>query len=67
MTSVLPNQKDAAKDLAFLNVAGTIGQMLAPLIAAAVIGWFGYQGLFPMGFIILTLAAISIFGVKRVK
>ncbi|MBT1172737.1 MFS transporter [Bifidobacterium sp. MA2] len=67
MTSVLPNQKEAAKDLAFLNVAGTIGQMLAPLIAAAVIGFFGYQGLFPMGFIILSLAAVSIFGVKRVK
>ncbi|PJM73741.1 hypothetical protein CS006_00695 [Bifidobacterium primatium] len=67
MTSVLPNQKNAAKDLAFLNVAGTIGQMLAPLLAAAVIGVFGYMGLFPMGFIVLSIAAVSVFGIKGVK
>ncbi|NMN00908.1 multidrug-efflux transporter [Bifidobacterium sp. DSM 109958] len=67
MTSVLPSKDTAAKDLAFLNVAGTIGQMLAPLLAAAVIGMFGYAGLFPMGFIVLTIAAVSVFGIKNVR
>lgn len=67
MTSVLPNNENAAKDLAFLNAAGTVGQLLAPLLAFAVLKEFGYAGLFPMGFIVLTLAAISIFGIKRIK
>ncbi|MBT1172741.1 MFS transporter [Bifidobacterium sp. MA2] len=67
MTSVLPNNENAAKDLAFLNAAGTVGQLLAPLLAFAVLKAFGYAGLFPMGFIVLTLAAVSIFGIKRIK
>ena len=66
MTSVLPDAKTAAKDLAFINVAGTIGNLLAPIVAAAVIGAFGYRGLFPMGFIILSCSALCILAIKRV-
>ncbi|MBT1170361.1 MFS transporter [Bifidobacterium sp. SO4] len=67
MTSVLPNPDQAAKDLSFINAMGTVGQMLAPLLGAWVFHMFGYAGLFPMGFIVLTLGALSILGMKNVK
>ncbi|WP_276312616.1 hypothetical protein [Bifidobacterium santillanense] len=31
------------------------------------IGEFGYRGLFPMGFIVLTAAAVCVFFIKKVK
>ncbi|PJM77313.1 hypothetical protein [Bifidobacterium felsineum] len=67
MTSVLPNPDQAAKDLSFINAMGTVGQMLAPLLGAWVFHQFGYAGRFPMGFIVLTLGALSILGMKNVK
>ncbi|RSX49502.1 MFS transporter [Bifidobacterium callimiconis] len=66
MTTVLPNPKNAAKDLAFLNSCGVVGNLCAPLLAGWVIHTFGYAGLFPMGFIVLTLAAICVFFIKKV-
>ncbi|MBT1165389.1 MFS transporter [Bifidobacterium simiarum] len=67
MTTVLPNPKTAAKDLAFLNSCGVVGNLAAPLIAAGVINVFGYRGLFPMGFTILTLAAVCVFCIRKVR
>ena len=67
MTTVLPHPENAAKDLGFLNSCGILGNLAAPLLAAWVIGEFGYRGLFPMGFIVLTAAAICVFCIKKVK
>lgn len=67
MTTVLPNPKTAAKDLAFLNSCGVVGMLCAPLLASWVISQFGYAGLFPMGFVVLTSAAICIFFIKKVR
>ncbi|NEG54229.1 MFS transporter [Bifidobacterium platyrrhinorum] len=66
MTTVLPHPENAAKDLAFLNSCGVVGNLAAPLLAAWVIKMFGYAGLFPMGFIVLTSAAICIFFIRKV-
>lgn len=67
MTSVLPNPKTQAKDLAFLNSCGVLGNLGAPLLAGAVVNAFGYAGLFPMGFIILTMASVCVFCIRKIK
>lgn len=67
MTSVLPDAKTSARDLAFLNSCGVVGNLAAPLLAAWVISQFGYAGLFPMGFVVLTSAAVCVFFIKRVR
>ncbi|PLS31654.1 multidrug-efflux transporter [Bifidobacterium margollesii] len=67
MTTVLPNPKTAAKDLAFLNSCGVVGNLTAPLLAGWVIHTFGYAGLFPMGFIVLSSAAICVFFIRKVR
>lgn len=67
MTSVLPDPEHQAKDLAFLNSCGVLGNLGAPLLAGAVVNAFGYAGLFPMGFVVLTCAAICVFCIKKIK
>ena len=67
MTSVLPDPRTQAKDLAFLNSCGVLGNLGAPLLAGAVVSAFGYAGLFPMGFIVLTMASVCVFCIKTIK
>lgn len=67
MTAVLPNPQSAAKDLAFLNSCGVLGNLFAPLLGAWVVNTFGYAGLFPMGFIVLTCAAVSVLFIKKIR
>ena len=67
MTSVLPDPDQAAKDLSFINACGTVGQMLAPLLGAWTYARFGYAGLFPMGFAVLTLGALATLGIREVR
>ncbi|MBT1179283.1 MFS transporter [Bifidobacterium vespertilionis] len=67
MTSVLPDPKTQAKDLAFLNSCGVLGNLGAPLLAGAVVNAFGYAGLFPMGFIILTMASVCVFCIRKIR
>lgn len=43
---VLPSSDTAGKDLGLINLANTLGQMLGAIVAAAVVGSFGYRGIF---------------------
>ncbi|MEO5533504.1 MAG: MFS transporter [Pseudolysinimonas sp.] len=57
-SEVLPGgEADAGRDLGLLNVATNLPQALAPLLAAAVIGAWGYSGLFVVGIAGVLLAA----------
>ena len=65
ITEVLPGAADRAKDLGVINIANALPQVLAPVLAAAVLGLgLGYPGLY------LLAAAVSILGsvlVRRIR
>ncbi len=63
---VLPDPTVAAKDMAILNVAATAPLVLAPVLAAAIVGIAGYRGLFPVASAGGLLAAISVLRVRTV-
>jgi MFS family permease len=53
---VLPNAENAGKDLAIINIAGTLPQSLVPFAAPALLAIGGYPALF------LSLAALALLG-----
>jgi len=65
ITQVLPGAADRAKDLGVINIANALPQVLAPVLAAAVLGLgLGYPGLY------LLAAAVSVLGsvlVRRIR
>ncbi len=65
-TLVLPDPTAAAKDMAILNIAATAPLVLAPVLAAAIVGIAGYRGLFPVAAAGGLLAAISVLRVRTV-
>jgi MFS family permease len=57
VTEVLPHAADRGKDLGVINVANTLPQVLAPVVAAGILGLgFGYSTLYLMA------AVVSLFG-----
>ncbi|HET9021983.1 MAG TPA: MFS transporter [Ornithinibacter sp.] len=65
ITQVLPAAADRAKDLGVINIANALPQVLAPVLAAGVLGLdLGYPGLYVLA------AAVSILGsvlVRRIR
>ena len=65
ITQVLPAAADRAKDLGVINIANALPQVLAPVLAAAVLGLgLGYPGVYLMA------AAVSVLGsvlVRRIR
>ncbi|NMM98864.1 MULTISPECIES: MFS transporter [Bifidobacterium] len=64
---VLPNKETAAKDLGILNLANTGGQVLGPVLAAALIQSIGYHALFPLAAVCSLIGAVLIVFIKSVK
>ncbi|MBT1175032.1 MFS transporter [Bifidobacterium sp. LC6] len=65
---VLPNAEEAGKDLGILNLANTLGQILAPLCTSTiVIATNSYKLAFPAAIIAVLLGAVSIIFIKKVK
>lgn len=65
---VLPSAKEAGKDLGILNLANTIGQVIAPGCTTLVIGLFGgYRMVFPIAIICLLLGTFFIMMIRKVK
>src|SRR5690606_22282304 len=57
ITQVLPSDADRAKDLGVINIANALPQVLAPVVAAGVLGTgLGYSSLY------LVAAAVSALG-----
>ena len=65
---VLPNPDEAGKDLGILNLANTLGQVLAPVIVGIiVVGAGGYRMLFPIAIIAVAIGAILIMMIRSVR
>lgn len=65
ITQVLPAARDRARDLGVINIANSAPQVLAPVIAAAVIAMFGRDALgYPM--LYLVTAIVTLLGAAAV-
>lgn len=69
IAQVLPSRANAGRDLGLMNVAATAAQVLAPLLALAVLQLVGQdlRLLFALSSIIAALGAITILAIKRVR
>ena len=65
---VLPNPDDAGKDLGILNMANTLGQVLAPIVASNIyLATGGYNLVFPCAILLVVVGAVFIGFIRRVK
>lgn len=65
--SVLPDDETAAKDMGILNLSNTLGQIVGPIVAGAVISASGYRMLFPVVLVICLLGGALIMMIHRSK
>ncbi|MFF3787535.1 MFS transporter [Streptomyces sp. NPDC001933] len=66
MAEVLPDQEHRAKNLGILNIANTIPQVLAPVLAFAVVPVLGYRGLFLLAAATAAVGGLCIIPIRRV-
>lgn len=64
---VLPDPRNAAKDLGVLNIANNGGNILGPVLAALIINNFGYGSIFIIASATAFLGAILISLIKKVR
>ncbi|WEV46339.1 MFS transporter [Bifidobacterium sp. ESL0690] len=65
---VLPNPKEAGKDLGILNLSNTVGQAIAPWCTSLFISLSGgYKGVFPVAIVFLLVGTIFIMMIRKVK
>jgi MFS family permease len=70
VTDALPNEeKDAAKDLGVFNIASTLPQSIAPVLASVILAFSGgnYSAVFAAAGLVALLSAAAIVPVKRVS
>ena len=63
----LPSDGSAAKNLGVFNMASSLPQSLVPAVAAPLVMWVGYTGLFVVGAALGLLGAVLVYRVKSVK
>lgn len=67
LTQVLPNADSRGKDLGMINIANSLPQVVAPLIAWLAVTWFGgYPTLFLCSVVISLLGAVLVRQIKSV-
>ncbi|TCO64621.1 MFS transporter [Actinocrispum wychmicini] len=66
LTQVLPAAADRAKDLGVINIANSLPQVFAPLIASGLIAGLGYQGLFGASALATLIAGFFVVRVRSV-
>lgn len=65
---VLPNEKEAGKDLGILNLSTTAGQTVGPLITSAIVVATGsYNLIFPVSIAAALLGAFAVLRIKSVR
>ena len=65
---VLPSQEEAGKDLGILNLANTLGQVIAPIVVSSiVVATGGYFLVFPVAIVAVMAGAVVILFIKKVK
>lgn len=68
LTQVLPNALDRGKDLGVINVANSLPQVLAPLLAAPVVLYLGgYRALFAAAAVVGLLGAVFVRRIRGVR
>ncbi|MFG2696834.1 MFS transporter [Kitasatospora sp. NPDC048407] len=67
VTQVLPSAADAARDLGVLNIANAGPQILAPLVASAVVSLAGYDALYLAGALIILGGALAVVPIRGVR
>lgn len=67
LVQILPSGDEAAKDLGVLNLANTMGNVTAPVLAGFVISMVGYRFMFPAEAIVCLLSGFLISRIKGVK
>jgi MFS family permease len=67
ITQVLPSADDRAKDLGVINIANALPQVVAPVIAAGVLGiGLGYSTLYAMAAVITVLGSWLVVNIRSV-
>src|SRR5882757_8177056 len=67
MVEVLPTSGDEAKELAMLSVANSSPSVVAPLVAAAVVGLVGFRALFLVAFVVAVSGGACVCVIRRVR
>ncbi|MBN6035509.1 MFS transporter [Amycolatopsis sp. 195334CR] len=68
LTQVLPAAQDRAKDLGVVNIANALPQVVAPLLATAILaGLGGYPGLFTASAVATLLAGAGVTRIRSVR
>jgi len=68
MSTVLPNPDDFGKDLGVLNLAATLPNTVAPVLAAGIVHAFGgYAALYPVVGVITVLGALAVLPIRSVR
>jgi MFS family permease len=67
MTEVLPSDESRGKDLAILNTANTVPQVLAPGATALVVSLVGYPPVFVIAIVFVAIGGASIFFIRGVR
>ena len=65
ITEVLPSADDRAKDLGVINIANALPQVLAPVVAAGILGLgFGYSTLYVVAAAVSVLGSVLVVNIK---
>ncbi|MHA6523611.1 MFS transporter [Tessaracoccus sp. G1721] len=65
---VIQDKRTAGRDLGMSALGGNLGQALGPLLAGQLVAFTGgYSGVWIMGAVIVTIAAVAILPVKRAR
>ncbi|MEV4391887.1 MFS transporter [Nonomuraea sp. NPDC049607] len=67
VTKVLPDPDDAGKDMGVINIANAGPQILAPALAAVVVGTGGYPALFVVGIVISLVGSVGVLRIRAVR
>ena len=64
---VLPNKAESGKDLGILNMATTLGQTIGPIVTSIIVGFGGYNLVFPTAVVFSVMAMVFIQMIKSTK
>ena len=64
---VLPNKNEAGKDLGILNLANTLGQVIAPVLVSVLVIHAGYVFIFPVAIVMVLVGAAVIMQIRSVR
>ncbi|RLK59205.1 MFS transporter [Actinokineospora cianjurensis] len=67
VTEVLPTAADRGKDLGVINVANTLPQVLAPVVAAPLVALGGYPVLYMVAAVVGVAGSVLVFRIKTVR